>query len=134
MSRLRVWFAILLLLVDGTLSAAEHRGVVTLGTLPIPGATVTAQQGNQTRTALTDAKGAYVFADLPEGSWKIQVEMRGFAPVEGEVRAPGDAAAWKLVVLPLAKIAEAGESVQVRTGEAPAVSAKSKVKPPAATN
>jgi hypothetical protein len=127
--------ALILLLAVGILTAAEHRGVVKLGTLPIPGATVTAQQGGKTVAVLTDAQGAYVFPDLVDGTWTVKVEMRGFVPVERAVQAPG-AAEWNLAILPLAKITEAGANAEVRAADAPKVELKRKPKvtPPAATN
>ena len=75
----RIRCLILMLLAAGTLPAGEHRGVVKLGTLPVPGAAVTARQGDRTVATLTDLQGAYVFPDLADGKWTISVEMRGFA-------------------------------------------------------
>ena len=106
MGNLSLRCLILVLLAAGILIAGEHRGVVKLGTLPVPGATVTARQGDKTVTVLTDLQGAYVFPDLADGTWTIKVEMRGFAPVEREVQSPGTAE-WNLAILPLAKITEA---------------------------
>src|ERR1017187_10547476 len=63
----RVWCLIVVLLAAGMLTAGEHRGVVKLGTLPVPGATVTARQGEKTVAVLTDLQGAYVFPDLADG-------------------------------------------------------------------
>lgn len=108
----------IVLLATGMLAAGEHRGVVRLGTLPVPGATVTARQGDKTVAALTDAQGAYVFPGLSDGAWTITVEMRGFAPAQRDVQAPG-ATEWNLAILPLAKITETGANAEVRAGEAP---------------
>ena len=107
---------IIAFLAAGLLTAGEHRGVVKLGTLPVPGAAVTARQGDKMVTALTDLQGAYVFPDLADGTWTIKVEMRGFAPVEREVQSPG-AAEWSLAILPLAQITETGADAQVRAAE-----------------
>src|ERR1035438_3412323 len=63
----------LLVLLAGVLAAGEHRGVVKLGTLPVPGAVVTARQGDKMVTALTDLQGAYVFPDLADGRWTIKI-------------------------------------------------------------
>src|SRR6516225_6932477 len=57
------------------LPAAERHGQVKFGGLPLPGATVTAQQGDKKITAITDPGGHYSFPDLPDGAWTIQVEM-----------------------------------------------------------
>src|SRR5580698_11212981 len=67
------------------LTAAEHKGQVQFGGLPVPGATVTATQGDRTLTAITDKDGNYSFADLPDGVWNFQIEMLGFAPIKQEV-------------------------------------------------
>jgi len=46
----------------------------------LPGATVTVTEvnTNYTRTASTDAQGAYVFANLPLGSYTVSAELTGF--------------------------------------------------------
>ncbi len=100
-----------LLLAAGLLSAlvalaSEHSGIVTLGGLPIPGATVTATQGDKKVTAVTDNMGAYVFADLADGTWSVQVEMSGFATLKQDVTvAPGAMPTmWELKIKPLSEI------------------------------
>jgi hypothetical protein len=89
-----------------TLVAAEYHGQVTFGGLPVPGATVTATQGDKKFTAITDPRGAYSFPDLADGVWTIQVEMQAFSPIKQEVTvAPGaPAAAWELKLAPLDQI------------------------------
>src|SRR5580658_7083551 len=72
-------------LVVFNLMASEQRGEVTFGGLPVPGATVTATQGEKKFTAVTDPKGAYSFPDLTDGVWAIQVEMLGFSSLKSEV-------------------------------------------------
>ena len=88
------------------LAAAEHHGQVTFGGLPLPGATVTATLGEKRLSAITDQQGAYAFPDLPDGTWKIRVEMQCFEPVEREVAVAPDAPAalWELKMLPLTEI------------------------------
>ena len=46
----------------------------------LPGATVTVTEvnTNYTRTAATDAQGAYVFANLPLGTYNVSAELTGF--------------------------------------------------------
>ena len=80
---LRSLVAVGLLLVN--LLASEQHGVVTFGGLPVPGATVTATQGDKKVTAVTDPMGAYSFPDLADGAWNIQVDMLGFSTLKGEV-------------------------------------------------
>jgi trimeric autotransporter adhesin len=88
------------------LTAAEHRGKVQFGGLPIPGVTVTATQGDRSLTAITDQQGNYSFADLPDGVWNFQVEMLGFGLIKQEVTITAGAGApeWELKMLPLDEI------------------------------
>ncbi len=90
----------------GLLTAAQHRGLVKFGGLPVPGATVTATQGDKHFSAVTDAEGVYSFADLADGTWTIRVEMLCFEPLEREVAvAPGaPAPEWELKLLPFDQI------------------------------
>jgi hypothetical protein len=90
----------------GLLAAAPHRGLVKFGGLPVPGATVTASQGDKKLSAVTDPMGTYSFADLPDGNWTIRVEMLCFAPLEREVAVSADAPApeWELKLLPFDEI------------------------------
>src|SRR5580658_4681740 len=102
--RIRLKLLALVVLCLCSLVAAEHKGQVKFGGLPVPGATVTATQGNRTLTAVTDKDGNYLFADLPEGVWNFQIEMLGFAPVKQEVTVGAGALAavapeWDLKML-----------------------------------
>jgi len=117
------------------LTAAEHRGVVKFGTVPIPGASVTAKQGDKTVTALTDAQGAYRLSDVADGAVSVRVEMRGFAPSERELPA-AEVAEWALTMLPMAELTAAGAAAEVRVAAAPKVEIKrpANVAAPAATN
>jgi hypothetical protein len=67
------------------LLATEYHGTVKSGGLPIPGAAVTATQGDKKSTTTTDEEGSYTFADLPDGAWTITVEMFGFDKTSREV-------------------------------------------------
>src|ERR1700722_17640846 len=60
-------------------AAPEYHGQVMFGGLPVPGATVTATQGDKKLVAITDQQGMYSFTDIDDGVWKLQVEMFGFA-------------------------------------------------------
>lgn len=85
------------------LAAAEHHGQVKFGGLPVPGATVTAAQGDKKLVAVTDQQGVYSFPDLADGTWTIQVEMLCFSTIKQEVGvAPGaPSPEWELKLLPL---------------------------------
>ncbi len=56
-------------------------GFVRSAGQPIPGATVTATQGSQKFSTVTDADGHYGFPPLAAGNWSISVEMFGFEPL-----------------------------------------------------
>src|SRR5579862_4185172 len=60
------------------LLAAERHGSVKSAGLPVPGATVTASQGDKKIVTTTDEQGNYSFPDLEEGAWTLEVEMPGF--------------------------------------------------------
>ena len=89
-----------------TLTAAEHKGQVKFGGLPLPGATVTATQGDRSLVAITDLQGNYSFADLPDGVWTFQVEMLGFGIIKQDVTIASGAGApeWELKMLPFDEI------------------------------
>lgn len=84
-----------------TLAGAEHRGVVKFGRVPVPGATVTASQGEKKLATTSDEQGVYRFADLSDGTWTIQVEMPCFAPIQEDVRIVPNAPSpeWQLRML-----------------------------------
>ena len=99
--------------------ASESHGTVTLGGLPIPGATVTATQGDKKVTTLTDGMGAYYFPDLADGTWNIQVDMSGFGQLKQDVTVAKDAPPTKfeLTMKPLAEMqaqVQAAELSEVR--------------------
>ncbi len=93
-------------LAAATLFASEQQGLVTFGGLPVPGATVTATQGDKKYSTVTDAQGKYVFPDLADGMWSIAIEMPGFTPLKNDITvAPGaTVSAWELKMLPLAEM------------------------------
>jgi hypothetical protein len=93
-------------LLGHVLKASGHDGQVRFGEVPVQGAAVQATQGETTRRVLTDSQGRYVFPDLQDGAWSIQVEMPGFEPSRGEVfvMVGGLPAEWNLRMLPLAEI------------------------------
>lgn len=82
---------------------SEYHGQVTFGGLAVPGATVTATQGDKEFVSITDQQGLFSFSDLTDGTWTIEVEMQGFSTIKQEVLIAPDAAAakWELSMLPL---------------------------------
>jgi len=89
-------------------AAPEYYGQVIFGSVPVPGATVTATQGDMRLTTSTDAQGIFRLADIADGAWSIRVEMRGFAELTREVMIGPDAqpAMWELSLLPFEEIAK----------------------------
>src|SRR5271157_3383610 len=87
--------------VSGLL-AAEHHGTVKSGGLTVPGATVTATQGDKKLVTTSDDDGAYSFPELADGTWTIDVEMLGFGKLTRDVGIASDAppADWDLKLLP----------------------------------
>ncbi len=87
--------------------AAEHRGVVTFGGLPLPGASITASDRNgKKETAISGPDGIYSFPDLASGTWTLRVEMLCFEPAEREVTIAVGAppAEWEMKLRPLPAI------------------------------
>jgi Carboxypeptidase regulatory-like domain len=75
----------LLLLVTLCVVLHAQSGVVKSGNQPIPGATVTATQGDKQFTTTTDQDGRYAFPQLGEGTWTVEVQMFGFEPGKKQV-------------------------------------------------
>jgi hypothetical protein len=65
--------------------AVQQGGTVRSGGLAIPGATVTATQGEQKIVTTTDDSGQYTFNNLPAGAWTLQVDIFGFTPARREI-------------------------------------------------
>lgn len=88
------------------LVAAQQSGVVKFAGLPLPGAMVTATQGDKKVTAITDQDGVYTFPDLADGVWTIRVEMQTFAPETKEIAVAPNAPSpeWDMKLLPLSEI------------------------------
>src|SRR5580704_15574643 len=87
-NRLYTHFWRLLLVACFTLTgllASESHGVVKAGGLPVPGATVTATQGDKKVVTTTDDTGFYSFPDLPDGTWTLAVDAFGFAPAKRDI-------------------------------------------------
>ncbi|MBV8705610.1 MAG: carboxypeptidase regulatory-like domain-containing protein, partial [Acidobacteriaceae bacterium] len=74
----------LILLATGEKALAQS-GFVRSAGQPIPGATVTATQGAQTVSTVTDVDGHYSFPPLGAGSWSVRVEMFGFDALQTDV-------------------------------------------------
>jgi len=77
--RISILTGLMLLSALCVASATEYRGQVTFGGFPVPGATITATEETKTFSVVSDPGGLYSFADLSDGSWKIEIEMQCFA-------------------------------------------------------
>ena len=93
-----VWLAL-----PSAASASQYRGQLVFGGSPVPGASVTVIQGVKRITAITDLDGMYTFADLSDGTWKIDVEMQCFTAIHADIRITPNIpiAKWELTLLPL---------------------------------
>jgi len=103
---LRTALALICLAASALAHASEHHGQVTFNGQPVPGATITATNGTQKLTTVSDTDGSYAFADLPDGPWKIVVELPLFAPIDQQITVapnmPG--IRWELKMLPLDQV------------------------------
>jgi hypothetical protein len=86
--------------------APEYHGQVFYHGYPVPGATVTMSEGAKQFSIVTDEQGLYSFPELTDGPWKIEIDMRGFAPVSGQVMvAPNIAQGkWEMKQLDLSQM------------------------------
>ena len=125
--RLLLLCAIAWLSVASLAMASEYHGQITFGGLPVPGTTVTvtATQGSKKAVAITDAQGVYSFPDLADGTWTIDIEMTGFAPVKQEVTVAPNAPAgtFEMKLLSLDQIRAAAKPVKVEAAPVMAASA-----------
>jgi trimeric autotransporter adhesin len=87
-------------------AASEYYGQVVFAGVAVPGATVTASQGDVHLTTSSDAQGIFRLTDIADGVWSVRIEMRGFANLTREVTIGPDAqpAMWELSLLPFEEI------------------------------
>lgn len=78
-----------ILLIAALSPALEAQtGFVKSAGQPLPGATVTASQGDVKVTTTTDPGGHYKLPPLAKGIWTIEVSMFGFEPARKQVNDP----------------------------------------------
>jgi hypothetical protein len=63
-------------------------GLVKSANQPIPGASITATQGNSKVVTTTDQNGRYTLPPLAKGAWTIEASMTGFTPSRKQVTDP----------------------------------------------
>lgn len=92
---------------------ADHHGEVRFSRQPVPGAVITASQGQKLAATFTDRKGTYIFLGLADGLWHMKVEMPGFLSIEREVSVSSTAPneVWDLTMLPLSLIVKDASAV-----------------------
>src|ERR1700688_3584334 len=66
-------------------AASDYHGQITFSGLPVPGATVMVTRGATKLNTVSDQGGLYDFADLPDGVWKIEIEMQGFSTIQADI-------------------------------------------------
>ena len=107
----------LLILFAVSAWAREFHGQVFYGGVPVPGATVTLAQGDKRFSVITDRQGLYEFADIPDGQWKIEIAMSGFATLDDTVTVGADVPQrrWDMNLLALDQMmAQAQVSAQLK--------------------
>jgi len=133
--RISILTGLMLLSALCVASATEYRGQVTFGGFPVPGATITATEETKTFSVVSDPGGLYSFADLSDGSWKIEIEMQCFAKLEAEVTvasnmAPGK---WELTLLPIDQLTARSKLEQAPPTLPPVAAAPTSAKKPDGT-
>jgi hypothetical protein len=111
------------------LEAAEHRGEVKFGGLPLPGASVTLIQGGKKHSALTDQEGRYVFSEVGAAPFAVEVRMQLFADQRREFPGVAETAEWEMELLARERFAS---KVVAQSGALPPSAVTSSVKPPPA--
>jgi outer membrane receptor protein involved in Fe transport len=98
--------------------ASEYHGQVTFGGLPLPGATVTVIRGDMKFSAITDQHGTFIFPDLADGKWTLEIQMQCFSTVQQDVAVGANAprAIWELKLLPLDQIGVLNEAIVASGG------------------
>jgi trimeric autotransporter adhesin len=99
------WLASLALVATSVTVAADEHGFVTFNGLPVPGATITAIQGDKKIIVSSDPDGRYELSGLDDGMYTVRVEMLGFAAVTRDVRAGDEIpATLEISLLPFEEI------------------------------
>jgi hypothetical protein len=113
--------------------ATEYHGQITFGGLPVPGATVVASQGTKKFTTTSDQGGVYRFDDLPDGDWKIEINLQCFSTVQADVTVVANTHAGKfeLQLLPSDQLMARTKMTQAPPINEPVLNAPAAKKPDA---
>ena len=97
------WIAVALVAMVAPAVAADHAGQVTVGGLPVPGATVTAVRDGAEIITTSDEAGVFRLTGLAEGEWTVRVEMPGFAPLVQSIVVGADTSpsSWAMTIVPI---------------------------------
>ena len=119
------------LLATMTVAASDHVGQITVGGQAVPGATVTATQGEQHFVAVSNLDGIYRFSGLADGTWTLRVEMLGFVPATREITVPSDIATiWEIRIAPFQGIHRDGSTQPRQHSDILATSVSLRATPP----
>ena len=112
-------FLVALYVSAGSVSAAEHVGLVRSNELPIPGTSVIATQGETKLVTSTDQTGRYRFAQMQPGVWTLEVSMFGFESVTREIEVTDVASLteWELTLAAREQQAAPGDGEQLSRAE-----------------
>lgn len=67
-------------------TGATYKGTVKFGGQPLPGATVTATEGDHRTVTTTDESGTYELTGLAPGTYTVEVQMFGFQTAHKQVQ------------------------------------------------
>ena len=124
----RVASVAVLMAASGAAWASQYQGFVTVGGVPVPGATVTVVQGGKKYVTVTDTQGFYSVPELADGAASVTVEMTGFAALKQDVTVTADGAMAKLELKILSLDEMRAAMKPVLSGPYTEVQAKSEVK------
>ena len=135
LTKTMLWCVLMLGCACEVAGASAYYGQITFGGLPLPGATITALQGQKTITVTSDEGGVFHFDDLPDGQWKVQISMLCFETIETDVTVtPKMAAAkYELKLLPADQLQALAKALPSQpTTPNPALKAAKEKKPASA--
>lgn len=118
-----------MLLASACAWASEYHGQVFINGVPVPGASVKVTQGGREFSTVTDEQGLYAFPDLPDGTWKIEIRMRGFQTLRSEVAVSADAPQGKFELTLLGMEQMLAQVKEVQPAETPQLQARTEPTP-----
>ena len=141
MFRITAWLLIALIATGQQVFAADQYGQVMFNGVPVPGATITAAQGDRKVSATSDGEGIFRLVDLAAGVWNLTIEMLGFTTLTREVTVPseGDPAPFELTLKSFEEISrelpvQKQEAIPQTAAAPAATSAQQQARGPAASS